>query len=161
MMGDESKSFGRTFLDGLLGPANTARSASVHIDQSRRVAARDITSSTVNLGDLKDSVVKSIAQLPTQSNDTAEQLKPLLEQLTELLSRAPEQGVDQQVAADALEEVKTLADAARKPDEGVFLPTVRKTLRTLRGFAAELKSVPAVAGQFAGYVEQIGKLITG
>ena len=130
-------------------------------DQSRNVNARDIIGSVVNLGEIKDSVVKSIARMPVQTDERAAQLKPLLEKLTDLLSEAPEQGVNEQVAAEALEEVKTIAEAAQKPDEGGFMPTVRKTLRTLRGFAGELESVPKLATQFMGYVNAIAALFAG
>ena len=131
------------------------------IDRSPKVQARDIIGSTVNLGDIKDSVVKSVGRISAQSGETAGQLKPLLKKLVELMSDAPDQGVEPQVAAEALEEVKTLADAAHKPHASGFLPTIRKTLRTLRGFAEDLQSVPTIAAQFKGYVDQIGELITG
>ncbi len=77
------------------------------------------------------------------------------------MSEATGQGVDEHVAAEALEEVKVIADAAQEPDEAGFLPTVRKTLRTLRGFAGELEFVPKLATPFAGYVKAIAALFTG
>jgi len=132
--------------------------AQVAQDQIRNVNANDIIGSTLNLGEIKDSVVKSIQQMPVQTDETVAQLKPLLEKLTNLLTDATEQGVDEQVAADALEEVGAFADAAQKPDEPGFLPMVRKTLRTLRGFADDLKPVPQIAKQFIGYVNAIAAL---
>ena len=72
--------------------------------------ARDIVGSTINLGEIRDTTITSINAMPT-GDDTADQLKPLLEKLTELLSGAVEEGVDEQVAADALDDVKTIADA--------------------------------------------------
>jgi len=160
-MGDKPDSFAKQFVRGLLGPSETVRRRQIHIDQSRQVRARDIVGSTINLGDIKDSVVKSIARMPAQSDETAGQLKPLLEKLTELLSTAPDQGVEPEVAKDALDEVKAIADAAQQPKANRFAGAVRKTLRTLRGIAEELKGAPAVATQFKGYVDQIGDLMTG
>lgn len=97
----------------------------------------------------------------SQADETAAELKALLEQFTDLLSGATGQGVDEQVAAEALEEVKVIADAAQKPEESGFMPTVRKTLRRLGRFAADLESVPKLATQFAGYVNAIAALFSG
>lgn len=132
-------------------------------DNTKNFKSGDITNANVNIcfGDIKDSVVKSFAQMPVQADETAAKLKPLLEKLTELLSEATGQGVDEQVAAEALEQVKVIADAAQKRDEGGFLPTVRKTLRTLRGFSEDLKSVPEIATQYMGYVNAIAALLSG
>ena len=94
------------------------------------------------LNEIIDGAVESVGRLLPPENAPPHQIQQRSEQLTELLRRA-------------------VGDAAKKPDEGVFLPIVRKTLRTLRGFADELKSVRAIAAQFAAYVEQIGNLITG
>ena len=99
--------------------------------------------------------------MTVQADETAAELKLLLDKLVNLLSDATEQGVDEQVAADAFEEVKAVADAAQKPDEAGFLPTVRKTLRTLHGFSEDLKSVPEIARQFTGYVNAIAALLSG
>ena len=75
--------------------------------------------------------------------------------------RATDNGDYPHFSVDALGEVKSVADAAQQPAESGFLRAVRRTLRTLRGFAGELESVPKIAEQFMGYVDKIGELITG
>jgi hypothetical protein len=129
-------------------------------DQSRNINARDINNSSINLGEIHDSVVTSIQQIPPDHNgiDTKE-LKEALEQLTDLLKSAVAEGVDEQVAADAMGEVKALADAAAQPRDNIVLGAIKKTMRTLRGFAKELAQVPALAKKFVEFVDHIGKLI--
>ena len=99
--------------------------------------------------------------MPARSDETAAQLKPLLEKLAALMSEAPAQGVDEQVAADALREVESIAEAAKEPQDNMFVSAVRKTLYTLRGIGEALKGAPAIAAQFKEYVDQIGDLMSG
>jgi hypothetical protein len=128
---------------------------------SHDFTARDISRSTVVLGEVRDSVVKSIAQIPTEKDDRLQQLKPLLEELTELLAReAPEAGVSAQNAAEALEEVEAIATETRKGLGERVLGTVRKTLFTLKGMAEQFEKFPAIAEKYQALVTRIAGFFT-
>ena len=135
--------------------------AKMTMDDSRSVNARDIVGSTINLGEIKDSVVQSIPRIPSDAGEKADELKGVLEQLVQLLHDAPEQGVDQQAASDALLEVENIAETARKPWDHQVVDTAQRTVRTMRRFGTELAAVPAIAAQYSGFVDHIAKLCSG
>ena len=131
------------------------------VDNRRTVNARDISGGIINLGEITDSVVQSIAKIPQRDGEKTAELKAVLDQLAQLLHDAPAQGVDEQLAADALVEVETIAETARKPWDKQVLAAVQRTVRTMRGIGTELATVPALAAQYSGFVDHIAKLFGG
>jgi len=131
------------------------------VDKRRTVNARDISGGVINLGEIKDSVVQSIARIRPDAGENADELKSVLEQLTQLLHDAPAQGVGEQLAADALVEVEHIAETARKPWDEQVLGAVQRTVRTMRGIGTELAAVPALAAQYSGFVDHIARLFGG
>jgi hypothetical protein len=92
-------------------------------DQSKRIeigyVGRDLNASgqSLNLGLIEVSglVAESIGQLP-ESTETERNLKGMLIRLKDILEEADDEVLTPEDKADALEQIKTLAEASDKPD---------------------------------------------
>ena len=146
-------SFAEQVVTGLLGPAEVVRQA------ERMVRSRDVTGSIIDLGEIRDSVILSVTKLPDKPVVQTDRLKPLLEQLVQIVEKAIILGLDQRTAAEALQEVKSIADAMQKPEGNGAASLMRKGVRTLRGIAEELTAIPEVAARFKGLIDQMSGLV--
>lgn len=78
-------------------------------------AGRDI-SGVINLGEIESDVNNHIQQIPESPDPDKPDLKKLLHQLQTVI--AEEETLHEKVKADALEQVKNLAEAGKAPEEG-------------------------------------------
>lgn len=113
---------GTAMTDHITNHTNNSQNISIGGDFSA-------TNSVVTLRDLSGSVTNTISQIPT--SPAADQLKELLVQLQAELVNADEAALPPADKADALAEVKLLAEAAQKP-EAEQKSLGAKSMRALR-----------------------------
>ncbi|MBD0337279.1 MAG: pentapeptide repeat-containing protein, partial [Cyanobacteria bacterium Co-bin13] len=87
------------------------------------------------LGDISGSVTNLIGQLP-ETSEKQIQIKTLLTQLQAMIESEP--ALPEEDKAEALEQVKTLAEAGHKPKDGPLKKSAKTALKILKGTAAAL-----------------------
>lgn len=112
-------------------------------------AGRDI-SGVVNLGTISGSVTNSIDQLPASPEPDKPGLKELLTQLQTAIEA--EADLSPEDKAEALEQVKTLADAGQKPEDSTLQKAGKTAMKILKGTVAGL-------GETAKLVQECAKLL--
>ena len=75
----------------------------------------NISNSVVNLADTIGEVNYAIQEIPDSSNHKNSQLKKLLQELTEAITDEAE--LDDEEKADAVNKVKAIVQASKKPDD--------------------------------------------
>lgn len=125
-------------------------------DQSRKIEIGNIggdfnaSGSVLNLGDISGAVTNTINQLPTSYHAGQPGIKELLTQLQEAISA--ESTLSDDDRAEALEQVKTLAEAGQDPSDGAMQKRAKGATTMLKGIAAGLPDA-------AKLVEACGKLL--
>ena len=109
-----------------------------------------LSGSTLNWGEIGRDVSNTIQNLPTSQDPEQPGLKELLSQLQQLLEEANE--LNSEDKADALQQVKVLAEAGKKPSEE-RRSVVKTALMFLRGLATQLPTVTKLA-------EELPKLLS-
>ncbi|MEM6426621.1 MAG: low-complexity protein, partial [Cyanobacteria bacterium P01_D01_bin.128] len=115
-------------------------------------------SGVVNLGTISGDVTNTIGQLPDTPDSDGPSLKDLLTQLQAVIEAEPE--LPPEDKAEALEQVKTLAEAGKAPEDNAIKKAARTAVKVLKGTAASLpdmtvfvqectKLLPAIAGVLA------------
>ena len=112
-----------------------------NIDQSRKV---EISGGTViasgagafSLGDIQGTVANTINQLPDSSDPKQPGIKELLIQLHDAIANSPE--LDDEDKAEALSQVKTLAEVGKNPKDEGSKKIAKTAMKILRGTAAML-----------------------
>jgi hypothetical protein len=115
----------------------------------------DVIGSVLNQSNISGSVSVSIQQLANQDDPNVQAIKDLL---TQLQTRLEQSQLPQQDKADALEEVKTLAEAARSPTDPKQQGLGRRTLRYFEGLLNGLSKANQAADDISGLVELMGKV---
>ena len=110
-------------------------------DSSRNIKIGDISgdfnaNSSLNLGDISGAVTSTINQLPSSPTPEKPGIKELLVQLQEAIANESE--LDDEDKAEALEQIKNLAEAGQNPTEGKMQKLAKKATTMLRGIAAAL-----------------------
>lgn len=103
----------------------------------------------VNLGEIQGAVTNSIGGLPESPIDKPG-LKELLTKLKEAIDSETDLSPEDKV--EALEQVKILAEAGKKPDDGVLRKTAKTAVKVLKGTVASLPDAAKLA-------EACGKLL--
>lgn len=86
--------------------------------------------------DISGTVTNTISQLQQTNEPNALQLMELLSRLQQVIEAEP--ALSSEDKADALEQVKVLAEAGQKPGEGTVQKIARNAIKILRGTAAAL-----------------------
>ncbi|MBD2445701.1 pentapeptide repeat-containing protein [Nostoc sp. FACHB-152] len=128
-------------------------SAGGNVDAStgaKITAGRDITGSTINLGEISGNVSNVVNQLPSSPDPTQPGIKELLLQLQKAIDEDTD--LPSEDKADLLEQVKALAEAEQTPE-----PEKKKGLarNAKKIFDATLKSLPDTAN----IIEACSKLL--
>jgi uncharacterized protein YjbI with pentapeptide repeats len=113
------------------------------------IAGRDI-SGVINLGKISGDVTNTIEQLPESPQTDKPGIKELLTQLQEAISQSSD--LPDEEKAEALEQVKALAEAGKTPEESTKQKTAKTAITMLKGIFSGL---PAVAS----LVEAANKLL--
>ncbi len=123
-------------------------------DQSRKVNiggdATNISGGAFNLGEISGTVANTINQLPASPESDKPGIKELLEQLKTAIESESNLSDDDKVTA--LEEVKTLAEAGQKPQEGTMQKQAKRAILALKGLVSGLPAAAKLA-------ESVQKLI--
>ena len=97
----------------------------------------------INLGTISGSVTNAINQLPNQGSSDQAQLKALLNQLQALIET--EEALPDEDKAEALEQVKTLAEAGQKPEDNALQKASKTSIKILKGTVASLPDAAKLA----------------
>ncbi len=132
-------------------------------DSSRKLQIGDIggdfnaSGTALNLGDISGTVTNTINQLPASPDPDQPGLKELLVQLQATIEAEAElQPADK---AEALEQVKVLAEAGKSPQEGPIQKAAKTATTMLRGITAALPSTTALVKAVAELLPLIAKLL--
>jgi len=99
-------------------------------------AGENQTMTGVALGQISGVVTNSIGQLQSTNTPEATQLATLLEQLQSAIEN--ESHLAPEDKAEAMEQVKTLAEAGQNPEDNVLQKTAKTALKILKGTIASL-----------------------
>lgn len=117
---------------------------------------RDI-SGIVNLGTITGSVTNAINQLPASSDPDKEGIKELLAQLLAAIESAPE--LANADKAEALEQVKVLAEAGQKPEDNILQKAAKTAMKIIKGTVASLPDATKLAEECGKLIPAIAKLL--
>ncbi len=106
---------------------------------NENVAIRDanFSNSVVNLGEISDSVSNIINQLPANAEAGQPSIKELLVQLQDAIANDTELSEDDK--AEALEQVKLIAEAEQNPSDGTMQKLAKRASTMLKGISQENK----------------------
>lgn len=113
-------------------------------DASRKIeigsVGRDFNASgqALNLGDISGTVTNTINQLPASPEPEKPGIKELLTQLQAAIEA--DTNLAQEDKAEALEQVKALAEAGKSPQEGAMQKAAKTAIKILKGTIASLPS---------------------
>jgi uncharacterized protein YjbI with pentapeptide repeats len=113
-------------------------------DASRKIeigsVGRDFNASgqALNLGDISGTVTNTINQLPASSESDKPGIKELLTQLQAAIEA--DTNLPQEDKAEALEQVKALAEAGKNPQEGAMQKAAKTAIKILKGTISSLPS---------------------
>jgi uncharacterized protein YjbI with pentapeptide repeats len=96
----------------------------------------NMTGSTINLGQISGSVSNAINQLPVSPQPDKLGIKELLTQLQAAIEA--ETNLTAEDKAEALEQVKALAEAGKNPQEGAMQKSAKTAMKILKGTVASL-----------------------
>jgi uncharacterized protein YjbI with pentapeptide repeats len=129
-------------------------------DERRQdIHAHDIIGSTINLGEISGVVTNTINQLPPSQNHDSPGLRELLTELQKLIESADEKQLKPEDKADALEEVKTLAEAGKETSpERKQKKEAQKSLDFIQKIASNLPSATKIAIELNKIIPEVSKL---
>jgi uncharacterized protein YjbI with pentapeptide repeats len=114
-------------------------------------------SGVVNLGEISGNVANTINQLPDSSGTDEPSLKELLIQLQAAIESESELALEDK--AEALEEVKVLAEAGQKTADNVIQKAAKRSITFLKGTVSNLPDAAKLAGACATLLPLITKLL--
>ncbi len=127
-------------------------------DESRKIEiSGNVTGSTLNLGEISGTVTTTINQLPDSSQANQAGIKELLTQLQTAIEA--ENDLPQEDKAEALEQVKVLAEAGKNPQEGTMQKMGKTAIKILKGTAAGLPSAAKLVEECNKLLPLISKLL--
>ncbi len=115
-------------------------------------AGRDVTigDGALNFGEISGGVTKTINELPTSPEPEKPGIKELLTQLQTAIEA--DTNLNEEDKAEALEQVKALAEAGKNPKEGAMQKSAKTAMKILKGTISSLPSA-------ATLVEECGKVL--
>ncbi|MBU7586016.1 MAG: pentapeptide repeat-containing protein [Nostoc sp. TH1S01] len=122
------------------GDNNVSDISGISIQNSSNVSGIAGGGSVANLGTISGNVNIAINELPDSPNSEQPGIKELLTQLQEVISQSSE--LSDEDKAEALEQVKTLAEAGQNPQEPTKQKVAKTAITMLKGLFSGL---PAVA----------------
>jgi hypothetical protein len=93
--------------------------------------------------EISGTVAESINQLPSSPDSAKPGIKELLSQLTEAISTSSDLGNEDRT--EALEQVKTLAEAGKNPNDGTMKKMARTAVKILQGTVSGLPDIAKLA----------------
>lgn len=122
-----SQSKGNINIDGVQGNVSGVAAAGEHLEMTGAF-----------LGDISGTVTNTINQLPSSPNPEQPGLRELLTQLQAAIESEAE--LVNEDKAEALEQVKILAEAGQQPEDGPLRKAAKTAMKILKGTIASLPS---------------------
>lgn len=143
----------------------TAESKSMNesTDQSRKIQIGDVggdfhaSGAALNLGEISGTVTNTINQLPNSPQPNQPGIKELLTELQKSVEAEPE--LKPEDKAEALEQVKVLAEAGLNPQEGRMKKLAGTAIKILKGTIASLPSAASLVEACNKLLPMITKLL--
>jgi uncharacterized protein YjbI with pentapeptide repeats len=109
------------------------------------------------IGAISGSVTNTINQLPASPDPDNLGIKELLAQLQAAIEAEPQ--LPDEDKAEALEQVKTLAEAGQKPEDNVLQKAAKTSMKILKGTIASLPNAAKLAESCVKLLPAIAKLL--
>lgn len=132
-------------------------------DASRKIeigsVGRDFNASgqALNLGDISGTVTNTINELAASPEPDKPGIKELLTQLQAAIEA--DTNLPQEDKADALEQVKALAEAGKSPQEGAMQKAAKTAIKILKGTIASLPSATKLVEQCSNLLPLISTFL--
>ena len=132
-------------------------------DASRKIeigsVGRDFNASgqALNLGDISGTVKNTINQLPASPEPEKPGIKELLTQLQAAIEA--DTNLPQEDKAEALEQVKALAEAGKSPQEGAMQKAAKTAIKILKGTISSLPSATKLVEQCSNLLPLISNFL--
>jgi hypothetical protein len=123
---------------------------------SNNITARDINQSTLN-SDISGTVTNSINQLPTSPQSDQPGIKELLTELQTAIEAETDLSDDDK--AEALEQVKTLAEVGKNPQDSTLQKAGKTAMKILKGTIAGLPTTATLLEACSKLLPMIAKLL--
>jgi hypothetical protein len=137
---------------------NTTAESKSMSDSSKNInVGRDATGSTLNIGDISGIVTNTINQLPASPQSDQPGIKELLTQLQTAIEAETNLSDDDKV--EALEQVKTLAEVGKNPQESTMQKTGKTAMKILKGTIASLPSAATLVEACSKLLPAIASLL--
>ncbi|MDP5337267.1 MAG: pentapeptide repeat-containing protein [Nodularia sp. (in: cyanobacteria)] len=114
-------------------------------------------SGQINLGEISGTVTNTINELPSSPEPDKPGVKELLAQLQAAIEA--EKDLPEEDKAEALEQVKTLAEAGKNPQEGTMQKAAKTAVKILKGTVASLPSATTLVEECSKLLPLISKLL--
>ncbi|MEH2087774.1 pentapeptide repeat-containing protein [Nostoc sp.] len=121
------------------------------------VAGENQTMTGVAIGAISGSVTNTISQLPDSSESGKVGIKELLTELQAAIEA--ESDLPDEDKVEALEQVKTLADAGQKPEDGALQKAAKTAMKILKGTVSSLPEAAKLAEACTKILPIISKVL--
>ncbi|MEG4105375.1 pentapeptide repeat-containing protein [Microcoleus sp. S13_C5] len=135
---------------------STSESKAMNPTNSNNITARDINQSTLN-SDISGTVTNSINQLPASPPSDKPGIKELLTQLQAAIEA--ETNLSKEDEAEALEQVKALAEVGKNPQESTMQKAGKTAMKILKGTIAGLPSAATLVEAGSKLLPAIANLL--
>jgi hypothetical protein len=135
---------------------STSESKAMNPTNSNNITARDINQSTLN-SDISGTVTNTINQLPASTQSDQPGLKELLTELQTAIEAETDLSDDDK--AEALEQVKTLAEVGKNPQESTMQKAGKTAMKILKGTIAGLPTTATLLEACSKLLPMIAKLL--
>ena len=136
----------------------TAESKSMTDSSSKNIkVGGDVTGSTLNIGEISGTVTNSINQLPASPQSDQPGIKELLTELQTAIEAETDLSDDDK--AEALEQVKTLAEVGKNPQESTMQKAGKTAMKILKGTIAGLPSAATLVEACSKLLPAIASLL--
>ncbi|MGK7892920.1 MAG: hypothetical protein AB4372_04560, partial [Xenococcus sp. (in: cyanobacteria)] len=119
-------------------------------------AGKNMTTTGSAIGDTSGTVTATINQLPSSTDPNEPGIKELLAELQAAI--ADETSLEDEDKAEALKQVRTLAEAGQNPNDGVMKKAAKTAMKILRGTATSLPTATKLVEEFNKLLPAIDKI---
>ena len=135
---------------------STSESKAMNPTNSNNITARDINQSTLN-SDISGTVTNTINQLPASTQSDKPGIQELLTELQAAIKA--ETNLSEEDEAEALEQVKTLAEVGKNPQESTMQKAGKTAMKILKGTIAGLPSAATLVEACSKLLPAIASLL--
>jgi hypothetical protein len=136
----------------------TSESKSMTDSSSKNInVGRDVTGSILNIGEISGTVTNTINQLPASPESDKPGIKELLTELQTAIES--ETNLSDDDKAEALEQLKTLAEVGKNPQESTMQKAGKTAMKILKGTIASLPSAATLVEACSKLLPAIASLL--